>query len=106
MERKYTPGKWEARPENNSTGSFSIETNEEWPTYVAQTISVEPDTEWANAHLIAAAPDLLEALELILPNIEALATERFGSKLLETYKPVLQAREAIDKALGKEVSHG
>lgn len=53
-----------------------------------------------NANLINAAPDLLEALALLLPNIEALATEQFGVLFLESYRPVVQAKMAIAKALG------
>jgi hypothetical protein len=97
MERKFEPGPW-------ILGGCSGRKITTPSGYCGDGFIADVDTK-ANAHLIAAAPDLLEALELILPNIEALATESFGSKFLETYKPVLQAREAIAKALGKEVSH-
>lgn len=103
MKKKFTPGPWSAIPELHSSGNFSIETSP-FRYFIAVTIG-GMDTEQANARLISSAPDLLEALEFILPNIEALATERFGSKFLETYKPVLKAREAIAKAYGKEVEN-
>lgn len=104
MKKLFTPGPWVSVQEKNTTGNFSIETYEGCTYFVAQTIG-GIDKERANASLIAAAPDLLEALEFILPNIEALANEKFGSKFLETYKPVLKAREAIAKAYGKEVTN-
>lgn len=53
-----------------------------------------PDEEdWANARLIASAPDLLEALERVLG--ELLSTGR-TSRLIE--EAIGQARDAIEKA--------
>ena len=53
----------------------------------------------ANAHRIAAAPDLEEALELILSDY--LETRRdFGYRQMESYPNVVFARAAIAKAKG------
>jgi hypothetical protein len=56
----------------------------------------------ANAHLIAAAPDLLEALVLATANLEALAMERFGDHWLKcnSYELLEKAKAAMNKALG------
>lgn len=48
----------------------------------------------ANTHLIAAAPDLLEALECLVHRCEA---EGCGT----AWAPMTAAREAISKALGE-----
>lgn len=106
MAKKFTPGPWLVVPEDHVNGNFSIETPEYWPHYVAQTVGGSLVDEKANAHLIAAAPELLEALELMLPNIEALAAERWGKAFLDTYKPILKAKVAINKSYGKEVQNG
>lgn len=103
MESNFTPGPWRTAPVAiNSIDIF----NEEEEFIAAIPANNEEDLltelEWANARLIAAAPDLLEALEHILPNIKALVIERFGKSFLETYNPVIEAEEAIAKAYGKE----
>lgn len=69
----------------------------------------EPDEIIANAHLIAAAPDLLEALQQMVERIE------YYASLKETGQPNIEdwaytynsgdmddARAAISKALGEE----
>ena len=65
-------------------------------------IGISHDEEFANARLIAAAPDLLEALrEYELPidiNNIALSCIEFGSEAVERE---LQRRAAIAKATGE-----
>lgn len=55
----------------------------------------------ANAHLIAAAPDLFEALEIALPAL-AFLQEREGSSLADQLR-FAKARAAIAKALGEQL---
>ena len=107
METKYTPGKWHVFKiyngkdswENDSydvgiysdTGGAKIATVETW---IGKAESIECD---ANADLIAAAPELLEALKAMVAIWEGpreLAALRFA-------KSVIDARAAIAKATGE-----
>ncbi|WP_312227597.1 hypothetical protein [Pseudescherichia sp.] len=55
------------------------------------------DIDEANANLMAAAPELLDALQLLLKQAENRATTTYP----EWYGAVKKARSAIAKALGK-----
>jgi hypothetical protein len=59
MDAKHTPGPWIIHRPNDSE---RIDINAESNFYIAEVIGGMTAQE-ANAHLIAAAPDLLEALE-------------------------------------------
>jgi len=85
-ESKHTRGPWE------TCGTWVCEEND--PGHNIGICILEPRPETlANARLIAAAPDLLEALESLL------STD--GSQLMESEsKPWQQARAAIAKAVG------
>lgn len=113
MERKYTPGPWEARPETNSTGNYSIETIR-GPVYIAQTIG-GLDSEQANAHLLAAAPDLLEALEAaqslicrlklsLLAHPDCIEGSEFDDYTSSAQEMEDKIQEVLNKAYGKEES--
>ena len=86
---KYIPGPWiptEMNPDNPSLDAWRISTNDE-------TISLHVAGK-ANAHLIAAAPDLLSACHQALAAMETHLTLRSYS-----YGPEKDAlREAITKA--------
>ena len=58
----HTPGPWEAQ---NTNKGIYIRGGE--PGYLAQVRWYKTDSDliWANANLIAAAPDLLEACEAV-----------------------------------------
>ena len=71
---KHTPGPWTITGVSQETGSLSVGTDT--PRIViavvpnaasagAIILGRAPDTQWANAHLIAAAPEMLEALKAI-----------------------------------------
>ncbi len=60
----------------------------------------------ANAQLIAAAPELLDALVLALPYIEVVESEDEGYKPGAVAKLTKQIRAAITKAGGIEVLKG
>lgn len=93
MSTQHTPGPWHAKPQCGLSGWVDV-------------VSVTPDgrealpfaackhfDEVANARLIAAAPDLLDALKAVLNN----CLDSQG--LADAYK---QARAAIAKATGEQ----
>jgi hypothetical protein len=63
---QHTPGPWKIQGTNQivSTGDFSP--GQSWDTPIAMLWSNRAEHQDANAHLIAAAPDLLSALEDVL----------------------------------------
>lgn len=92
MNANHTPGPWSIR-DDDEDGVVSIVGNSKIVLALVRTATVEPGD--ANARLIAAAPELLEALE------------PFGAiDLIESRLPaefamlVLRARAAIAKATG------
>lgn len=112
MEAKHTPGPWNFGEFELYPGAglrFNISQAEgaaHTPHYsdVAQTITGEDlSIQEANARLIAAAPEMLEALRLALNALEEIGNEmtvgerytNAGQYLLDSLGPV---REAITKA--------
>jgi hypothetical protein len=97
MKAKHTPGPWEAH-------GCTIYTSDRWldgTNYGAQRIAQSyrddsdamPSTEeYANAVLIAAAPDLLAALKQCYSDLQRYAPNSTGS---------VQARAALAKAQGE-----
>ncbi|HDT1287370.1 hypothetical protein ABKV83_11800 [Enterobacter asburiae] len=106
-EFKGTPGKWifshsSASDDNvacieinSSESMYEIAYLQSTPTNIGKYENTSFDKTIANAHLIAAAPDLLEAL-LSIVNME------YQPKDDESDKVYLKARAAISKALGEE----
>lgn len=100
MTTAHTPGPWHS-VQNYGMGEPIKLTN---PTSIAMcgsggayvtSLGCPPEEMAANARLIAAAPDLLAALEAILPMFDN------DSPLLTVYDAeIKQARAAIDKAKG------
>ena len=88
MEAQHTPGPWSVAI---GDGCFVVETNDASIRFVIHGSNQEGDA--ANARLIAAAPDLLDALCMVLDDPEALD----GRPL--TYECV---RAAIAKATGEK----
>lgn len=93
MERKFTPGPWQATP--TAINSIDITTDDE--KFIAGIVAdneedLLTELEWDNARLIAAAPDLLEAVEILLNT----PIDQFDNKRIEI---CIKAR---NKALGKE----
>lgn len=66
----HTPGPWRVEPDRRANGNYQIRADIPGQTgalYVAQTIGgLRDGAEAANAHLIAAAPDLLAKLKFCL----------------------------------------
>lgn len=89
-EHDYTPGPWHVSNE----GKLVIR-DDEWFVPVATAGYATNDEELATAKLIAAAPDLLEALQELV----FLYEHDEGCRELTEYK---RAKAAISKALGEE----
>jgi len=92
MEAKFTPGPWRYDFANPSptTGAHMIAGGK--PGYLAEVRDCGSGDVRANARLIAAAPELLEALQMI-------ARMDYGNPYASDCADV--AREAILKATGK-----
>lgn len=101
-ERKHTPGPWYATTRQGS-----------WDWVVAQSESIEvcqmfhdgtPENETgeANARLVASAPDLLEALELLCDEISmSMPDEPQEFNARNIWRAFAQANSAIARAQGK-----
>ena len=100
-ESRHTPGPWRVRPGKNSDGeeTLFIESDRE-SIATMDVVSVNggpfvlPPRAWANARLIAAAPDLLAALILCERALEERDAEAEGHAAKE-------ARYIISKAKGE-----
>ena len=96
---KHTPGPWRLNENNNwKTNPFSVTVRKfgVHSTTIANIptrMTVPPQEQQANARLIAAAPDLLEALQTLPQG--PLYTDEDWTRWIET------ARAAIDKATGE-----
>jgi len=63
---QHTPGPWTAEPEGGR-GAWVRGSNGTWAALACGDTDAEAD---ANAHLIAAAPDMLVALQMAVPALE------------------------------------
>lgn len=93
MKTKHTPGPWEVRPSSNPHNGSAwrdiVSTGTEFsPAYVGEALD-------RDARLIAAAPDLLAALEYITRSAES------GHYIERSGPEVTAARAAIAKARGE-----
>lgn len=90
---KHTPGTWEAWKSSNGIWTvrsvYSDDQGRRCTAWPAVCDAAAQDNE-ANAHLIAAAPEMLEALYAALPYIEAADA-----------KVTAQVKKAIEKAEGR-----
>ena len=85
----HTPGPWSAHA-HESTDTYTIHVaGRSWESWAVAHVGDCTDDE-ANARLIAAAPDLLEALKNVIRGVP------------DTWDGVIKARAAIAKAEGKE----
>lgn len=96
-----TPGPWEVMSEDGELKVIqagSVEHGYGWKSYcdVCSEVSMSQ-----NARLIAAAPELLEALQEAEKALFAALDNAFGEELANENREVIQARAAIAKALGK-----
>ena len=94
MNTKFTPGPWKAVPWHIAEGPSEVRAKEGW--LICQTSSD------ANAHLIAAAPMLYEALENILSDYEAACTLAFeGDVTQREATQIALAHSALKAARGE-----
>jgi len=110
-DKKHTPGPWEVRADPSHYDSFTtvVAGSGEQRKGMLRELIVEIggwagiETAEANARLIAAAPDMLEALKSLLAFVNSLGMEFGGvskEKYLEAYEPLNKAHAAISKAEG------
>ena len=90
-EPKHTPGPWEA---DESRAMTAINTADKHVAMVNISHQVSIAEHHANARLIAAAPEMLDALESLVSCI----SETRGS---DAYLALIAARDAITKAKGQ-----
>jgi hypothetical protein len=104
MSAKHTPGPWFIHPSNSEEWSCHILSPNapKWPYDTIASIRemygencTTPGAHSANARLIAAAPDLLEALQRIMP---LALSGHFGGS--DSTLDIEKARAAIAKATG------
>lgn len=105
MDAKYTPGPWNIGSSDLPVSRMSIHCKghkDSCHSTVALMVSrgvigISHDEEFANARLIAAAPDLLEALRVLLSlhEIRASVTTDAWNAAME------DARAAVTKAVGE-----
>ncbi|QXO49006.1 hypothetical protein JC861_14275 [Morganella morganii] len=99
MEFKGTPGPWYTSNE----GRLLVR-DEEWQCVIADSIGCNgEEEEVANARLISAAPEMLDALIKIVEMNQQYAIDKYGDvRKAEEMSCVRTARAAINKALGCE----
>ena len=98
-EAKHTPGPWRVEVDTDPEASWE----RKWPTINAEKYEVvgcegfygDYETDMANARLIVAAPDLLEALQGM---IEVVSNTEYGE--IDRKLAVKDARATIAKATG------
>lgn len=100
---QHTPGPWEIQ--SDAKGVYGIVVKQTSPIRTHQFIaslhdSMGEEERQANAHLLAAAPDLLEALEKIEWYLEGLANTH-GNLLSAEGVSTLSCRNLIAKTLKK-----
>lgn len=103
MEIKFTPGPWDIDFDVDQSPSIWIEAKSNVGVCKIEPCSYDDglghrltDEDWANARLIAAAPELLVALRAIVT-----AAELHGADSVVFFEARNQALEAIAKAEGR-----
>lgn len=103
LKGKFTPGPWKVWQQPTNTAFYEVSTDRIPQPSVGQTPIASCDRRentqaLANATLIAAAPELLEALKGLRWAIEGTVIEKEGD-----YQAEIEAADAaIDRAEGKE----
>lgn len=93
----HTQGPWTCFPKFDTPNLYAVYDKDE---NFFDDGSINCSTQRANAHLIAAAPELLEALENALNVLAGIATGDL--KTIERDSPaIIKARAAISKAKGE-----
>ncbi|EOD6737737.1 hypothetical protein ACJ2YI_004082 [Cronobacter sakazakii] len=95
MKFKGTPGPWSSHDDEESMATSVVMNDFGDILCVVGTYMTSAEEDYANANLIAAAPDLLEALKSIM-ELQTRGYVVLGDKCTE------MARAAIAKAIGEE----
>lgn len=95
---KHTPGPWRAAVRRGYAAVASGPQTDTVMVADCRTVDVDLPTATANACLIAAAPDLLEALKILLADMDAEYRDRNGDA---DHDGMDLARAAIAKATGQ-----
>lgn len=95
---KHTPAPWHINPTNDSRTKYRIYANPQGLSLICNAEGAMPtETNEANARLIAAAPELLAALECLTFTVDGLVSDKG-----QIVKDALNiARAAIAKAKGE-----
>lgn len=101
-ESKHTPGPWRLGEEDNRNCMIPVLCGDEEEPYAVAEVShyddFPPGEQGSeNAKLIAAAPELLEALEALVDDLDNKALRRYLNRNVVT-----TARKAIAKAKGED----
>lgn len=94
---KHTPGPWKFYDDSNNGKTNRIEIVAIGKT-VARIYHSVPEEDLPNARLIAAAPDLLDALKLMVEQF----TKGSGHSTLKDSEARIKAHAAIAKATGEQ----
>lgn len=98
MTTQHTPGPWNFYDDSNDGKTNRIEIVAIGKT-VARIYHSVPEEDLPNARLIAAAPDLLEALQDIVKSL----VDQDDEGMIEHAQQMIIARAAIAKATGEVV---
>jgi hypothetical protein len=110
MDTKFTPGPWQSQHEFDSEGLMQIIGNVDGPDdgqyHYTRVCIVDDNTNdgeaAANAHLIAAAPELYEALQKIADShIPDAPSDSVGDELVWAQRHVGKLRGFAERALRK-----
>ena len=93
----HTPGEWIARPMH--TGGCEVFDPRGRDVVTVYGGGVETESRAANARLIAAAPDLLEALQRLAADYTWSTAHHHNGGYAESH-PIIAARAAISRATG------
>lgn len=100
MTTEFTPGPWTADEDHKGTGEIRVH-SAGVPRLVACVGNNEPDyaRHVADARLIAAAPDLYEAMDMALMLLQVMSIPDIGGSLCGSARAVAEkARAALVKA--------
>lgn len=101
-----TPGPWRVTSGGQVTARFY---NRHFGDVSPLSLYRSAEVRRANARLIAAAPEMLEALEALLPDIECRCGEAYTERGIHESNSLCHhieaVKAAIAKATGEEVDH-
>ena len=100
MNTKHTPGPWDYDYYGDHVAFVGNDNRKDYSFRVEYCGGMPEDEQIENNHLIAAAPDLLSALNLLLDKLHAHAPSLITD--LHTESAIAKAEMAIAKAKGAE----